>query len=626
MDATEPAASALPWEGYFHRDAVLFVIDAGMHMHVEVEQETAFTMALRAALRFMHIKLVSSPKDYVGIMLWNTDASQMITPSKNPYYPHTIEYARLKQVDVPTTFELQQLLTALQADPPAARTRFPPASSTMNVDHVFANALHVITASVRAGTRRVFFLTNQDEPHAPPHKKYIQKACIDRIRDYYRRGIEVEPFFLGSSFRLHAFYADILGVYDDGLLQDTLRPWRLRQLQDQNGPKHSAWDSMSKFAELEEQISSREMPKRVVLDLLMDLGPLSKTSHATRWRIHVKGYNLISEATRDLPVKVTSYGHEDPYDLYEVVNITRPVRAANGEPVQPEQITNAYELRAASSHDYVTFSDEEMQGLRQCGSIPGLVLLGFKDRSTLHFYENIKHAYFLYPSDLEHPGSKCAFAALLQSMLSKDKLALTLFTPRENTTPSIAVLLPQAEELDEDGQQCQPPGMHLIVMPFADDIRTPPPIKTLSAKPEQVGAASKIIESYTRKSPFNPDVFVNPALQFHYDLLVAQAFHTPMPTYRDTILPDYDMIERRSRSFIQAWHETLQQDARVQTDKAVESSSAVPDDLVRRLHRQGTLGQLTVHDLKQACDMYGLRKHSRKAELVDTLSQHLSSH
>lgn len=85
MDATEPAAPALPWEGYFHRDAVLFVIDGGMHMHAEGEHETAFIMALRAALRFMHIKLVSSPKDYVGIMLWNTDASRMITPSKNPF-------------------------------------------------------------------------------------------------------------------------------------------------------------------------------------------------------------------------------------------------------------------------------------------------------------------------------------------------------------------------------------------------------------------------------------------------------------------------------------------------------------------------------------------------------------
>ena len=37
MDATEPAAPALPWEGYFHRDAVLFVIDGGMHMHAEGE-------------------------------------------------------------------------------------------------------------------------------------------------------------------------------------------------------------------------------------------------------------------------------------------------------------------------------------------------------------------------------------------------------------------------------------------------------------------------------------------------------------------------------------------------------------------------------------------------------------
>ncbi|WP_206677845.1 hypothetical protein, partial [Salmonella enterica] len=77
---------------------------------------------------------------------------------------------------------------------------------------------------------------------------------------------------------------------------------------------------------------------------------------------------------------------------------------------------------------------------------------------------------------------------------------------------------------------------------------------------------------------------------------------------------------------IQAWHDTLQRDARVQTDSAVESSSTVPDDLVRRLHRQGTLGQLTVHDLKQACDMYGLRKHSRKAELVNALSNYLSCH
>ena len=139
--------------------------------------------------------------------------------------------------------------------------RFGPSETQVHMEHVFTNAMNMITASAKAGTRRVFFITNQDNPHTGPGKQQIQKACIDRIRDYYRRGIDLEPFFIsapGTPFQINTFYADILGVYDDGLLTDTLRPWRLRQWQDQNVSKSAAWDSASKFAELEEQISSRE--------------------------------------------------------------------------------------------------------------------------------------------------------------------------------------------------------------------------------------------------------------------------------------------------------------------------------------------------------------------------------
>lgn len=32
----------------------------------------------------------------------------------------------------------------------------------------------------------------------------------------------------------------------------------------------------------------------------------------------------------------------------------------------------------------------------------------------------------------------------------------------------------QEEELDQDGVQITPPGMHLIPLPFADEIRDPP--------------------------------------------------------------------------------------------------------------------------------------------------------
>jgi ATP-dependent DNA helicase 2 subunit 1 len=36
------------------------------------------------------------------------------------------------------------------------------------------------------------------------------------------------------------------------------------------------------------------------------------------------------------------------------------------------------------------------------------------------------------------------------------------------------VLIPQEETFTKDGGQDQPPGFHVILLPFADDIRKPP--------------------------------------------------------------------------------------------------------------------------------------------------------
>lgn len=312
------------------------------------------------------------------------------------------------------------------------------------------------------------------------------------MKDMYRRGVDMEPFFMSSqrhAFRVNVFYAEIVGAYDDGLVDDALRPWRLRQMQDQNGSKRRAWDSTLKFQELDEQMGGREMPKRVIFDLMMDLGPLSKQNEdkhakaqrASHWRIHVKGYVLISEATKDMPVRVSSYGQENPDDLHEVMAYQHFYDAQTGERVQPTDIVNAYPIsEGPTDQAQVVLSDDEVKKLRTFGCIPGVKLLGFKDRSTLHFLENIKHAYFLYPSDLDQPGSKRVFAALLQSMLSKNKYALGLYMPRENVIPAFVAILPQAEEVDEEGNQLVPPGMNMIVLPYADDIRDAPQVKTES--------------------------------------------------------------------------------------------------------------------------------------------------
>jgi ATP-dependent DNA helicase 2 subunit 1 len=42
----------------------------------------------------------------------------------------------------------------------------------------------------------------------------------------------------------------------------------------------------------------------------------------------------------------------------------------------------------------------------------------------------------------------------------------------------MAVLLPQEEEFTEGGGQDMPPGFHVIVLPFVDDIRAPPKAMT----------------------------------------------------------------------------------------------------------------------------------------------------
>lgn len=59
-------------QNYTHRDVVLFAIDCGASMHERVDGEVPLLVALRAAVRLMEMKLVSAPKDHVGVLLWNT--------------------------------------------------------------------------------------------------------------------------------------------------------------------------------------------------------------------------------------------------------------------------------------------------------------------------------------------------------------------------------------------------------------------------------------------------------------------------------------------------------------------------------------------------------------------------
>lgn len=104
----------------------------------------------------------------------------------------------------------------------------------------------------------------------------------------------------------------------------------------------------------------------------------------------------------------------------------------------------------------------------------GLVLLGFKPLSSLMPWHQCRESTFCYPDEASIPGSVTCFAAMLQAMVAADVMAVCSMVRTPISTPRLVAVIPQEEQVDEMvGTQVVPPGMHLLYLPFADDIRAP---------------------------------------------------------------------------------------------------------------------------------------------------------
>ena len=86
----------------------------------------------------------------------------------------------------------------------------------------------------------------------------------------------------------------------------------------------------------------------------------------------------------------------------------------------------------------------------------------------------MRPSYFIYPSDAAVTGSTRTFASLHKKLLKDDLMALAWLIPRRNQAPVFVAVIPQAEEFDDKETQTTPPGMHCIILPFLDDIRSNP--------------------------------------------------------------------------------------------------------------------------------------------------------
>ena len=137
-----------------------------------------------------------------------------------------------------------------------------------------------------------------------------------------------------------------------------------------------------------------------------------------------------------------------------------------GSELYPEQV-GTYQLYGNKK---IPFTKEEMGKIKFLEE-PGMKLMGFKSIESIKPYYNLRESYFIYPNELYSNGSSKLIDALIKQMLNKNKCAIVKFVAREGSVIKLCALIPQAEKYDEDYFQT-PPGFNMIVLPWADDIRS----------------------------------------------------------------------------------------------------------------------------------------------------------
>lgn len=89
----------------------------------------------------------------------------------------------------------------------------------------------------------------------------------------------------------------------------------------------------------------------------------------------------------------------------------------------------------------VEITPEEMRQIKKFDKV-GMTLMGFKPRSYLKTYNNVKHSMFVFPDEKKVIGSQQCSDALIKEMIRKDKIAIVRVQVRDNTSVRFCALLP----------------------------------------------------------------------------------------------------------------------------------------------------------------------------------------
>ncbi|TMW97609.1 hypothetical protein EJD97_005237 [Solanum chilense] len=474
---------------------------------------THFQVAVSSIAQSLRTQIINRSHDEVSICFFNTRGKKNLQDLSGVYVFNVREREDLDRPTARLIKEFDQIEERFEKEI-GSKYGIVPGSR----DNSLYNALWVAQALLRKGSaktadKRILLLTNEDDPFGNLKgviKVDMMRTTMQRAKDAQDLGIIIELLPLSrpdDEFNVSLFYADLLGLEGDDLAQ-------FKALIGE------------RFEDLNDQLRKRMFKKRRVrrLRLVIFNGLSIELNTYALIRPTNPGTITWLDSMTNLPLKT------------ERTFICADTGAIVQEPLKRFQ---------SYKNENVIFSVDELSEVKRV-STGHLRLLGFKPLSCLKDYHNLKPATFVFPSDEEVVGSTCLFVALQRSMLRLKRFAVAFYGNLSH--PQLVALVAQDEVMTPSGQ-VEPPGMHLIYLPYSDDIRHVEELHTdpnsvPHATDDQIKKASALVRRIDLKD-FSVWQFANPALQRHYAVLQALALdEDEMPEIKDETLPDEEGMAR----------------------------------------------------------------------------------
>eukprot|EP00928_Gymnodinium_smaydae_P018070 TRINITY_DN16878_c1_g6_i1.p1 TRINITY_DN16878_c1_g6~~TRINITY_DN16878_c1_g6_i1.p1 ORF type:complete len:664 (+),score=145.51 TRINITY_DN16878_c1_g6_i1:60-1994(+) len=499
------------------RDAILFVVDCaspGALDPLQAGGRSVVGEALAAAVSVLKTKVITSPEDRVGVVFYGV---------REKLNPNGFEGIRVVQeLDRPSAQRIRQLETEASRSKAHFEERYGCARPAPLSDVFWTcTTIFNLSANPKQFQPRVFLFTGCDDPAATAAER---DAAETRAQDLMDLGVDVEFFPLlpqGGAFSIEKFWGRVLPVDTaDHIAQAALR-----------------------VEELERRVRRRLHRKRTLQRLTLEL--------CEGVEVAISVFVHIFEAKVPYPVYLLNENNKP------LKSETRSICEQTGSILHPEDDIETY---VDLNGERVYMTRAEIDETKRLGD-PGLKLLGVKDASCLKSHHRIFHSYFVYPNDRMIAGSGQLCAALIECLAARRKIALVRYVARKSSNPVLAALVPQVEREEvSGGDQVCPPGFHMVLLPWGEDIRSlsfPAPEGAPAPLPQGLQDAARSVVNAMRLDGFVPGCVENPVLQKHFAAVQALALAEEQPEeVVDMLRPDEGALNDKA-PLLAAWRDAI---------------------------------------------------------------------